>query len=53
MENAGQKHRPHIEVGKDVDKEEEEEEDRDGILSGRKTKHATAYLFGCLDRTCY
>ena len=26
MENAGQKHRPHIEVGKDVDKEEEEEE---------------------------
>ena len=27
MENTGQKHRPHIEVGEDADKEEEEEED--------------------------
>ena len=25
MENTGQKHRPHIKVGKDVDEEEEEE----------------------------
>ena len=25
MENTGQKHRPHIEVGEDADKEEEEE----------------------------
>ena len=24
MENTGQKHRPHIKVGKDVDEEEEE-----------------------------